>query len=174
MLISGRHQSENWLVPKSSTDFYHLKSYVKLALEVLGITIQEKPLQDARFSDGLEFVSDGKVLARLGKVAPEYLKSADMEQEAFYAEIEVEACQELRTKGNFKFREIPKFNKIRRDLALLLDKNITYSDLYQEVMKKPSPYLKSVNLFDVYEGKNLPEGKKSYALSFELLNEEKH
>ncbi|MEJ8597117.1 phenylalanine--tRNA ligase subunit beta [Riemerella anatipestifer] len=173
MLISGRYQSENWLVPKSSTDFYHLKSYVRLVLEVLGITIQEKPLQDARFSDGLEFVSEGKVLARLGKVALEYLKSADMEQEAFYAEIEVEACQELRTKGNFKFREIPKFNKIRRDLALLLDKNITYSDLYQEVMKKPSPYLKSVNLFDVYEGKNLPEGKKSYALSFELLNEEK-
>ena len=58
-------------------------------------------------------------------------------------------------------------------MALLVDKNVTYSELYEAVMKEKSPILKSVNLFDVYEGKNLPEGKKSYALSFELLNEEK-
>ena len=72
-----------------------------------------------------------------------------------------------------KFRDIPKINKNRRDLALLVDKTISYADLYGTVKKNPSPFLKSINLFDVYEGKNLPENKKSYAMSFELLNEEK-
>ena len=85
----------------------------------------------------------------------------------------MEVCQELRSKGNFKFVDIPKFNKIRRDLALLVDKNVYYADLYASARKNKSKFLKNINLFDVYEGKNLPEGKKSYAMSFELLNEEK-
>ena len=69
--------------------------------------------------------------------------------------------------------EIPKFNKIRRDLALLVDKNVLYKDLLQAAKNNKSQLIKGINLFDVYEGKNLPEGKKSYALSFDLLNEEK-
>lgn len=173
ILISGRNVAENWLQPKSATDFYYLKSYIKILLEKLNINIEEKYVEDSRFSDGIEFVSAGKTIARLGKVSPELLKDADIEQECFYAEIEVEICQKLRSEENLKFKEIPKFNKIRRDLALLLDKNVTYADLYKSAKNNPSKYLKNINLFDVYEGKNLPEGKKSYAMSFELLNEEK-
>lgn len=173
LLVSGREVSENWLVPKSSTDFYHLKGYVSLLMQKLGLSIEEKPLEDTRFSDAIELINNEKTIARIGKVSSELLKSFDIDQECFYAEIELETAQELREKGNFKFVDIPKFNKIRRDLALLLDKNISYSELYASAMKNKSPYLKSVNLFDVYEGKNLPENKKSYALSFELLNEEK-
>ena len=112
-------------------------------------------------------------MARIGKVSSQLLKSFDIEQDCYYAEIEIEVVESLRNKDNFKFVDIPKFNKIRRDLALLVDKNVTYSELYEAVMKEKSPILKSVSLFGVYEGKNLPEGKKSYALSFELLNEEK-
>lgn len=173
LLVSGREVSENWLVPKSSTDFYHLKGYVSLLMQKLGLSIEEKPLEDTRFSDAIELINNGKTIARIGKVSSELLKSFDIDQECFYAEIELETAQELREKGNFKFVDIPKFNKIRRDLALLLDKNISYAELYASAMKNKSSYLKSVNLFDVYEGKNLPENKKSYALSFELLNEEK-
>lgn len=173
LLVSGREVSENWLVLKSSTDFYHLKGYVSLLMQKLGLSIEEKPLEDARFSDAIELINNEKTIARIGKVSSELLKSFDIDQECFYAEIELETAQELREKGNFKFVDIPKFNKIRRDLALLLDKNISYAELYASAMKNKSPYLKSVNLFDVYEGKNLPENKKSYALSFELLNEEK-
>lgn len=173
LLVSGREVSENWLVPKSSTDFYHLKGYVSLLMQKLGLSIEEKPLEDARFSDAIELINNEKTIARIGKVSSELLKSFGIDQECFYAEIELETAQELRGKGNFKFVDIPKFNKIRRDLALLLDKNISYAELYASAMKNKSPYLKSVNLFDVYEGKNLPENKKSYALSFELLNEEK-
>ena len=173
IMVSGRNAAENWLQPKSATDFYYLKGYVKILLDKLNLDITEKSLEDSRFSDALEFVAGDKVVARLGKVAPQMLKDFDLEQEAYYAEIEVETCQELRSKENLKFVDIPKFNRIRRDLALLLDKNVSYADLYRTAKKNPSKYLKNINLFDVYEGKNLPEGKKSYAMSFELLNEEK-
>ncbi len=173
MLVSGRNVAENWIQSKSATDFYYLKSYVKVLLDKLNLNIEEKALEDERFSDALQFITNGEVIARLGKVSLEFLKNADIDQECFYAEIEIETCQKLRSLGNLKFVDIPKFNKIRRDLALLIDKNITYSELYQAAKKNPSKYLKNINLFDVYEGKNLAEGKKSYALSFELLNEEK-
>ena len=173
LLVTGRNSEENWLQPKSATDFYYLKSYVKILLDKLQLNIEEKSLEDSRFSDAIEFVCEKKTLARIGKVSPELLKDADLDQECFYAEIELEACQNLRQKDNFKFQDISKFNKIRRDLALLIDKNVSYSELYKAARKNPSKYLKNINLFDVYEGKNLPEGKKSYAMSFELSNEEK-
>ena len=173
ILISGRTYSENWLMPKSASDFYMLKAYVKVLFDKLNLETEEISLEDDRFGDALEIISKGNTIARLGKVSPKLLKEYDIDQECFYAEIEIEAVQKLRSKENFKFVDIPKFNKIRRDLALLVDKNVNYAELYKLAKKNPSKYLKNINLFDVYEGKNLPEGKKSYALSFELLNEEK-
>lgn len=173
IMVSGRDVSENWLQPKSVTNFYHLKSYVKVLLDKLGLSSEEKSLEDPRFADALVITVSGKTIARLGKVAPQLLKDADIEQECYYAEIELEVCQKLRTKEVLKFKNIPKFNSIRRDLALLVDRHITYAELYAAARKNPSKFLRNINLFDVYEGKNLPEGKKSYALSFELLNEEK-
>lgn len=173
ILVSGRDLAENWLMPKSTTDFFRLKAFVNILLEKLNVITDERALDDARFTDALEITSGGKTLARLGKVSPQMLKDADVNQECFYAEIELETAQQLRSKDNFKFVDIPKFNKIRRDLALLVDKKVTYGELFASASKNPSKYLKNINLFDVYEGQNLPEGKKSYAMSFELLNEEK-
>ena len=173
ILISGRTYSENWLMPKSASDFYMLKAYVKVLFDKLSLETEEISLEDDRFGDALEIISKGNTIARLGKVSPNLLKEYDIDQDCFYAEIETETVQKLRSKENFKFVDIPKFNKIRRDLALLVDKNVNYAELYKLAKKNPSKYLKNINLFDVYEGKNLPEGKKSYALSFELLNEEK-
>lgn len=173
ILVSGRNVSENWLQPKSATDFYNLKAFVKVLLERLAIDYKEVALSDDRFSDALAYESEGETLVRIGKVAPQMLKDFDIDQDCFYAEIELELAQKLRFNKELKFNDIPKFNKIRRDLALLIDKNITYQELYQTAKKNKSPFIKNINLFDVYEGKNLPEGKKSYAMSFELLNEEK-
>ena len=160
-------------MPKSASDFYMLKAYVKVLFDKLNLETEEISLEDDRFGDALEIISKGNTIARLGKVSPKLLKEYDIDQDCFYAEIEIETVQKLRSKENFKFVDIPKFNKIRRDLALLVDKNVNYAELYKLAKKNPSKYLKNINLFDVYEGKNLPEGKKSYALSFELLNEEK-
>ena len=173
LLVTGREKPENWRQQKSATDFYFLKGYVKVLLDKLNISAEEKPLEDIRFSDGLEIFSGNKTLVRLGKVSNELLKDFDLDQDCYYAEFELETCQLLRTTGGFKFQDIPKFNKIRRDLALLVDKNVSYAELFKVAAENPSKYLKNINLFDVYEGKNLPEDKKSYALSFELLNEEK-
>lgn len=173
MLVTGREKSENWLLPKSATNFYFLKGYVMQLLSLLNLNTEEKPLEDDRFSDGLEIVSGRNTIARLGKVAPQLLKEFDVDQECFYAEIEVDHVQEIRPKGSFKFRDIPKFNVLRRDLALLIDQHISYSDLYASALENKSEFLKKINLFDVYEGDKLPAGKKSYAMSFELLNEEK-
>lgn len=173
ILITGRTYSENWLMPKSASDFYMLKAYVKVLFDKLNLETEEISLEDDRFGDALEIISKGNTIARLGKVSPKLLKEYDIDQDCFYAEIEIETVQKLRSKENFKFVDIPKFNKIRRDLALLVDKNVNYAELYKLAKKNPSKYLKNINLFDVYEGKNLPDGKKSYALSFELLNEEK-
>ncbi|WP_209389659.1 phenylalanine--tRNA ligase subunit beta [Chryseobacterium sp. RR2-3-20] len=173
VLVSGRNVAENWLQPKSATNFYHLKSFVKVLLERLSIDYKEVALSDDRFSDAIAYECNGKTLVRIGKVSAQLLKDADINQECFYAEIELELAQQLRSDNQLVFRDIPKFNKIRRDLALLIDKNITYEELFQSAKKNKSPFIKNINLFDVYEGKNLPEGKKSYAMSFELLNEEK-
>lgn len=173
ILVTGRNVAENWLQPKSATDFYNLKAYVKVLLDRLAIDYKEVALSDDRFSDALAYESEGETLVRIGKVAPQMLKDFDFDQDCFYAEIELEFAQKLRSDNELKFKDIPKFNKIRRDLALLIDKNTRYQELYQTAKKNKSPFIKNINLFDVYEGKNLPEGKKSYAMSFELLNEEK-
>ncbi|MPT33315.1 MAG: phenylalanine--tRNA ligase subunit beta [Chryseobacterium sp.] len=147
ILTSGREVAENWLQPKSATDFYYLKAYVKVLLEKLNLDLHESALTDERFSDALEIKSDGKTIARIGKVSPQMLKDFDISQEVFYAEIELETCQALRTKENLKFIDIPKFNKIRRDLALLVDKTITYAELYELAKSNKSPFLKNINFF---------------------------
>ncbi|MDR6514106.1 phenylalanine--tRNA ligase subunit beta [Chryseobacterium camelliae] len=173
ILVTGREVAENWLQPKSAVSFYNLKAYVKVLLEKLQADYTETALSDERFSDALSYEVKGKTLVRIGKVSPALLKEYDIDEECFYAEIELEYAQELRSGNELKFRDIPKFNTIRRDLALLIDKNIGYQDLYHTAKSNKSRFIKNINLFDVYEGKNLPEGKKSYAMSFELLNEEK-
>lgn len=173
LLITGKEKGDHWSTKEEEVNFFTLKSYVLLLLNRIGVQIEEKPLEDSRFKEGIELFIGEKVVGRIGVVSDAFLKRADMGQACFYAELELGALQEIRASQELKFRELPKFNIVRRDLALLLDKNILYSDLVQEVWKSPSPFLKKVGLFDVYEGKNLPEGKKSYALNFELLNEEK-
>lgn len=173
VMVTGRNHAENWLLPKSATDFYVLKGYTVSLLQKTGLAIDENALEDNRFGDALELMINGKTVARLGVVSQEMLKMYDIDQPVYYAEIEIETVQSLRSRDNLKFAEIPKFNRNRRDLALLVDRTVMYSDLYRSIQKNAAATVKKVNLFDVYEGKNLPEGKKSYAISFELLNEEK-
>jgi len=173
LIVSGNDCSENWLISKSPTNFFILKGYVEQLLSKFRLSTTERPIErDDRFSDGVEIIYEDKILAKIGIPTKKNLMDADIEANVFYAEIELENCLELENTNNFKFKNIPKFNKVRRDLALLLDKSVSYSDIF-EISKNISTYVKKIQLFDVFEGKNLPEGKKSYALSFELLNEEK-
>ena len=108
ILVSGREVRENWLEPKSETNFYYLKGYVQLLLDRLGFTFVEKSLVDNRFADAIELLVGEKVMARIGKVSSQLLKSFDIEQDCYYAEIEIEVVESLRNKDNFKFVDIPK------------------------------------------------------------------
>lgn len=173
LLTTGKDLAENWKTQGEVSDFYRLKGYVYLLLNRLGLNLEEVALEDTRFSDAIAIQAEGKVVARLGKVSKTALKEADVDQSCYYAELELELAHSLRATGNLKFTEPAKFNIIRRDLALLLDQNVSYSELLKVLWKKPSSYLRKVDLFDVYEGDKLPQGKKSYAMSFQLLNEQK-
>ncbi len=172
LLITGRNAAENWLVPQSTSTFFNMKAYVKLLLSRFNFELEEIKIEDERFSDGLALITKGKTIARMGIVSGDLLKMYDLAQECFYAEIELETVQSLRDQIDLKFKDISKFNVLRRDLALLVDQDVEYAALHS-VASKVSKLIKNINLFDVYEGKNLPEGKKSYALSFELLDEQK-
>ena len=173
-LISGKDWPENWKVQSTPSDFFLLKGHVRHLLDGAGIAWREKPHQDARFTEALGLWVGEMKIAMIGKVAPDYAQDYEVSQDVFYAEIELDAVEQLRSKENFKFQEIPKFNSVRRDLALLVDKALSYEELYQAAKNhQSSPFIKDINLFDVYEGKNIPNGKKSYAMSFDLLHPEK-
>ena len=104
----------------------------------------------------------------MGRVSPEIQEATDVEQEVFYAEFDFDTLEKLRTQQRNAFQPLNKFPWVRRDLSLLLNNETTFESLRQSALKSEKKLLKEVNLFDVYEGKNLPEGKKSYALKFIL------
>jgi len=111
-------------------------------------------------------------LVEFGKINPHYTKSFDIKQEEYFADFNWDLVLKL-IGGKIKFTDIPKYPEVRRDLALLVDTNVSFDSLYTIARQSEKSLLKDINLFDVYEGKNLPEGKKSYALSFILQDNSK-
>lgn len=175
MFITGNTGEENWVKPKESTHFYHLKGQVNFVLNSLGITdLKTKPATFDVFSEGISYVnSKNENIASIGVVKQEVAKYFGIKQEIFYAFLNWDEVLASLSDRKVQFREIPKFPEVRRDLALLLDKTVAFEKLYYAAFSQERKLLKKVDLFDVYEGENLPEGKKSYALSFILQDENK-
>lgn len=173
--LFGNFQENNWIIPQNTSTFFHLKGIVSQLLTGFNISIDEKPLESSSlYKDGIELFVNGSSLGKLGSINPKLLKEFGLKGNVFYAELEWEKWVDLASKKKpYKLAEIPKFPGSTRDLALLLDKHIKYFDLYKAAFETEKKLLQSVNLFDVYEGKNLPEGKKSYALNFFLQDENK-
>lgn len=173
--LFGNFQENNWIIPQNNSTFFHLKGIVSQLLTGFNISIDEKPLESSSlYKDGIELFVNGSSLGKLGSINPKLLKEFGLKGNVFYAELEWEKWVDLASKKKpYKLAEIPKFPGSTRDLALLLDKDIKYFDLYKAAFETEKKLLQSVNLFDVYEGKNLPEGKKSYALNFFLQDENK-
>lgn len=173
--LSGNYQENNWISPDNSSTFYHLKGIILQLFKTLSVdNINEIPLETHLFKEGIELKNNKGTLAKMGSINPKLLKNYTHKGEVFYAELEWEKLFHIAVnKPAKKLIEIPKFPGSNRDLALLLDKNVKYIDLYKAAFETERKLLKSVNLFDVYEGKNLPENKKSYALNFFLQNENK-
>ena len=175
--LTGHKVSGSWIHPDEKSSVFELKAYVSSVCLRLGIS--PKKIVFTRFSDeiyaaGLSMQTiSGRKLGSLGMIHKKILKTFDIHQEVYYAELSWNALmQEIKT-TKIKAADIPRVPAVRRDLALLLDKEVPFSEIEKMAFETDKKILKSVTLFDVYEGKNLPEGKKSYAACFILQDEEK-
>lgn len=173
LTVTGNRYPENWTTPQASTGFYMFKGYVTALFARLGINkLHTAPASNDVFSEGLQFLSGNEVVVEFGSLKKAVLKHFDIKQEVFFADFNWDAVIKL-VSNKIKFTEISKYPEVRRDLALLLDKEVTFENIYSIARQTEKSLLKDVNLFDVYEGANLPEGKKSYAISFILQDSSK-
>jgi phenylalanyl-tRNA synthetase beta chain len=171
MLQSGANSAETWHSKTTEADFFTLKAYVVSLLNRLGVnSFSEVDFKSETISGGIEILVGKISLGYVGLVHPKTLKLLDVNKPVVAAELIWPHLLKVLGKGNIKFNEISKFPQVRRDLALLVDNSVSFAQLHETAKKAERKLLKSVNLFDVYEGKNLPEGKKSYAISFILHN----
>jgi len=175
--LTGNIVNNSWIRPAEKTSVYELKSFVENILSRLGIANKKavyKPLEDDIFSAALSIEThSGKKIGVLGILQKALCKRFDINTEVYFAELNWDVLMKEHKNISVKYAEIAKFPTVRRDLALLIDKNVSFADIEKTAYQTDKKILKEVSLFDVYEGKNLPEGKKSYAVSFTLQDEEK-
>ncbi len=169
LLLTGKVNSENWNTTKDKTDFFVMKEKVEHILFRLGITkIKSEEISTYGFSEGLMYKHKKNRLVCFGKVDKKIIKSFGIKQELYYADFNWDLILNLVLNTKIKYLEVSKFPSVKRDLSLLIDKEVTFKELNTIAKQTETKILKSVNLFDVYVGDKLPEGKKSYALSFIL------
>ena len=176
MYVTGNKDSENWNISVQKTDFFLLKGWVDSIFERLGLTnISTKPLTDAHteIQEGFQWFLGDSFLGTIGVVKTKTLKDFGIKQEVLFADIDWNTVLESVKNQKIVYKEIAKFPEVRRDLALLLDSNVSFGDIYKTAYETETSILKSLSLFDVYQGDKLPEGKKSYAISFSLQDTNK-
>ena len=173
LFLTGNRNQESWTTSQRPTDFFLFKGYVNAVLERLGIQkTQIQPLTSDIFSEGIALSIGRDAIVEIGVVKKSILKSFGIKQEVFYADFNWATILKL-ISNKIKFSEIPKYPEVRRDLALLIDNGVTYESIYKIAKQTEKEVLKNIDLFDVYQGDNLSEGKKSYALSFILQDNSK-
>lgn len=173
MFITGNRNQESWTNAQKPTDFFLFKGYVNAVLERLGINItQNLPLTSDVFSEGIAIGLGNDILVEYGVVKKSILKHFDIKQEVLFADFNWALILKLLS-NKIKYSEIPKYPEVRRDLSLLLDDSVSFDAIYKLARQTEKSLLKDISLFDVYQGKNLPEGKKSYAVSFTIQDNTK-
>ncbi|MDR1162103.1 MAG: phenylalanine--tRNA ligase subunit beta [Tannerellaceae bacterium] len=175
--VSGNRVENNWAHPDEKASFYELKAYVENILTRLGIPMHAVifgQLSNDIYAAGLSITTKaGRRLGTLGIVSKQRCKPFDIDSDVYYAELSWTLLMKEAKKTKVTFREISRFPVVKRDLALLLDKHIQFEEIEKIARESEKKLLKEVSLFDVYEGKNLPADKKSYAVSFYLQDEDK-
>ena len=176
MWLTGNKAAQSWVRKEEKTTFYQLHAYVNNILVRLGVDLSKvtvERLENELFADGLVLkAANGKALGYIGIVSRKQLKAFDIEQEVFYADLDWNTLLKQNKQYKAVITDLPKYPEVKRDFALLVDKNVEFADLARAAFATEKKLLKNVYLFDVYEGKNLEAGKKSYALSFILQDAE--
>ena len=177
MWITGKRVEGSWTHPDEQSSFYELKGYVLNIVKRLGVN---PGIMVCEHSDNNVFgkalvlkTRAGKVLCEMGTVCHKILKKMDISQDVFFADLNWDNLMRAIKKNETLYHDISKFPSVSRDLALLIDKSVQFEQIEQIARQTEKKLLKSVELFDVYEGKNLPAGKKSYAVNFILQDESK-
>ena len=174
LLITGNKTDESWANALTPTTFYYLKGVVTSILEKLGIhRTRTATVKNDVFADATALSFGKTTLVTYGAVKKSILNKFDISQDVFYADYYWDAILEIAARTDVKFKDIPKYPAVRRDFALLLDDQVSFDEISSIAKQTEKQLLKDINLFDVYQGKNLPEGKKSYAVSFLLQDENK-
>lgn len=170
--LSGNHNEESWEQTDKSLDYYFLKEKVEAILNRLGIDrYKANEIEDARFSSSIELTKGKNSLVVFGEVANSEIKKAGGKELILFAEFNWDVVLKMISKKDIQHKAVSKFPSVRRDLALLIDENVEFNEIHSIAKKVEQRLLKEVNLFDVYEGKNLAAGKKSYAVSFTFQDE---
>lgn len=177
MWITGNNHGDAWADKARRVTVYDLKSDLENVMEAMGINLADLTLEqtaDDTVDPALAYKNaGGKVVATLGVVTAPVLKFTDVDQEVFYAQVDWKLACKLAAKKDIKYRDLPKTLPVRRDLALLVDTDVTYDAIRRVVMGCDRKLIREVNLFDVYESKKLAAGKKSYAISITLQDDQK-
>ena len=169
--VTGLKTQLSWNSKEETASFFTLRAIVERLLKRFGVDIyalQSEGLECDLYADAIVFKQGPNEVVRMGVVAPIIRKKFDIKQEVYFAEVDFDQLVKMTKKAKVQFKELSKFPEVKRDLALLVNKNVTFSQLRSIAFATEKKLLKSVSLFDVYEGDKLPEGKKSYALSFIL------
>jgi phenylalanyl-tRNA synthetase beta chain len=169
--LMGKQTLENWnQTPVSQHTFFSLKKEVYAILERFGLAnaCKESTLSNVLFKQGLRIDCDRQLLVELGEISAQLQQDLDLKQPVYYAQFAWDKLLALAAKRSIRYQEVPKSFAVRRDLSLLVDQNTSYQALQECAQKAETKLLQDIQLFDVYEGKNLASGKKSYALAFYL------
>ena len=174
LFVTGNRTKESWSVAKKTSDFFYLKGIITSLLNRLGIDkVKSSPTKQDIFSEGISLGLGKRKLVEFGVVKQTILKEFGIKQEVLFADFNWDTILQLVGNKKIKVSELPKFPAVKRDLALLLDTKVAFNEVYNLAFQTERKLLKEVDLFDVYEGDKLPEGKKSYAVSFLLQDETK-
>lgn len=175
--LTGNYILPGWNRKSAEADVYDLRGTVDSILRLGGIShaeLKETQSKDDIFSARLDIETrSGKFVASVGLLNKKLLKRFDIERPVAYATIDWDTYFRLASSKNVTFSPLPKTQPVRRDLALLLDKSVTFAQVEEQIRRSEKKLLREVALFDVYEGKNLPDGKKSYAVSMTIQDAEK-
>jgi len=174
--ITGKKETENWIVKEEPTSFFTLKANAENILTRVGIKVGNcviESISNDIFSEGLEYRLNGVMIGQIGYVNNKILKNLNIDADVFYGDLQWSVILKAIKNHRATYTPLQKYPEVRRDLALLIDKEVQFSAIKALAFRTEKQILRTVNIFDVYEGSNLPEGKKSYAVSFILQDEEK-